>query len=99
MADKKFGQKRICPNPHCEIKFYDLNKKSPLSCPQCKTEVVVEEELMFSQSNPVLQSTSKTETKDEFADLENADNSSDENEEDVISLDDAAIEEEQNTKN
>ena len=25
MADKKFGQKRVCSN--CELKFYDLNKK------------------------------------------------------------------------
>ena len=98
MADKKFGQKRVCSNPHCEIKFYDLNKKSPLSCPQCKTEIVVEEDAIFTQINPVVQQPPKSEAKDEFADIENADNTSDDNEADVISLDDAALEEEQDTK-
>jgi hypothetical protein len=41
MADKKFGKKRVCGN--CEIKFYDLNKESPLTCPQCKSEVLIED--------------------------------------------------------
>ena len=95
MADKKFGQKRICSN--CELKFYDLNKSSPLTCPQCKSEVVIEEELSFINSNQVIQQEKKTEIKDEFSDLENADDQSDED--DVISLDDAADEEEDSSKN
>jgi len=90
MADKKFGLKRICSN--CELKFYDLNKKSPLICPQCKTEIVIEDELSFVNNNQMGQVEKKTEVKDEFSDLENADEQSDED--DVISLDDAAIEEE-----
>ena len=94
MADKKFGLKRICSN--CELKFYDLNKKSPLICPQCKTEIVIEDELSFVNNNQMAQVEKKTEVKDEFSDLENADEQSDE--EDVISLDDAAVEEE-NQKN
>ena len=94
MADKKFGLKRICSN--CELKFYDLNKKSPLICPQCKTEIVIEDELSFVNNNQMGQVEKKTEVKDEFSDLENADEQSDE--EDVISLDDAAVEEE-NQKN
>ena len=90
MADKKFGLKRICSN--CELKFYDLNKKSPLICPQCQTEIVIEDELSFVNNNQMAQVEKKTEVKDEFSDLENADEQSDED--DVISLDDAAIEEE-----
>ena len=90
MADKKFGLKRICSN--CELKFYDLNKKSPLICPQCKTEIVIEDELSFVNNNQMAQVEKKTEVKDEFSDLENTDEQSDED--DVISLDDAAIEEE-----
>jgi len=94
MADKKFGLKRVCSN--CELKFYDLNKKSPLICPQCKTEIVIEDELSFVNNNQMGQVEKKTEVKDEFSDLENADEQSDED--DVISLDDAAVEEE-NQKN
>ncbi len=97
MADKKFGQKRVCPQ--CEKKFYDLNKKSPYKCPWCEKEIVIEEELSMLQDNQVIQQPSKSEPKDEFADIENAENSSDENDDEVISLDDAALEEEQDTKN
>ena len=94
MADKKFGLKRICLN--CELKFYDLNKKSPLICPQCKTEIVIEDELSFANNNQIGQVEKKPEVKDEFSDLENGDEQGDED--DVISLDDAAVEEE-NQKN
>ena len=95
MADKKFGQKRVCSN--CELKFYDLNKKSPLTCPQCKSEVIVEEELSFLNNYQVIKQEKKTEIKDEFSDLENADDQ--DNEDEVISLDDAADEEEDSSKN
>ena len=95
MADKKFGQKRVCSN--CELKFYDLNKSSPLTCPQCKYEVVIEEELSFVNSNQAIQQEKNKEIKDEFSDLENADDQSEED--DVISLDDAADEEEDSSKN
>ncbi len=93
MADKKFGQKRVCPN--CEKKFYDLNKKSPYNCLWCGKEIVIEDELSILQSNQAIQQPSKNEPKNEFADIENADNSNDDNEDEVISLDDAALEEEQ----
>ena len=98
MADKKFGQKRVCP--HCEKKFYDLNKKSPFKCPCGENEITIEnEDIFLPQNNPVVQQPQKSEVKDEFADIENTDNTSEDNEDDVISLDDAALEEEQNTKN
>ena len=93
MADKKFGQKRVCTN--CEVKFYDLNKKSPLSCPHCNSEVVIEDELSFGQSPQINQQQNKSNVKDEFADIESADNSTEDEDGDVISLDDAAIEEEE----
>ena len=92
MADKKFGQKRVCAN--CEVKFYDLNKKSPLSCPHCNSEIVIEDELSFGQSPQINQQQNKSNVKDEFADIENTDSSSEDEDGDVISLDDAAIEEE-----
>ena len=97
MADKKFGQKRVCAN--CEVKFYDLNKKSPLSCPHCNSEIVIEDELSFGQTPEVNQQQNKSNVKDEFADIENTDGSTEDEDEDVISLDDAAIEEEQEGKN
>ena len=91
MADKKFGTKRVCEN--CEIKFYDLNKVSPLTCPQCKTEIIVEDNLLNTQPLQPIQQKTKQNTKDEFSEIENEDATSDE-EEDIISLDDAEIEEE-----
>jgi len=97
MADKKFGQKRVCAN--CEVKFYDLNKKSPLSCPHCNSEIVIEDELSFGQTPQINQQQNKSNVKDEFADIENTDSSSEDEDEDVISLDDAAIEEQQEDKN
>lgn len=96
MADKKFGQKRVCSN--CEVKFYDLNKKSPLSCPHCNSEIIVEDELSYLQNVQNIQQSNKSNVKDEFADIENSDNISEDEDEEVISLDDAAIEEEE-TKN
>ena len=96
MADKKFGQKRVCP--HCEKKFYDLNKKSPYKCPCGEKDIVIEEDLSVQITQPIQQPT-KTEPKDEYADIENADSTAVADDDCVISLDDAALEEEQNTKN
>tara|TARA_A100001015_G_C14572487_1_gene549670 strand:+ start:65 stop:352 length:288 start_codon:yes stop_codon:yes gene_type:complete len=95
MADKKFGQKRVCP--HCEKKFYDLNKKSPYKCPCGEKDIVIEDELSVLQTAQEIPQPTKTTSKDEFADIENADDAG--SEDDVISLDDAALEEEQDTKN
>jgi len=92
MADKKFGRKRVCP--HCEKKFYDLNKKSPLTCPCGEKEIAFEEDFVYAQLAQVAQA-QKPEVKDEFADIENADNASEDEDEEVISLDDASIEEEE----
>ena len=92
MADKKFGTKRVCEN--CEVKFYDLNKVSPLTCPQCKTEIIVEDNSLNTQPLQPIQQKTKQNTKDEFTEIENEDVAADE-EEDIISLDDAEIEEEE----
>ena len=85
MAEKKFGQKRICEN--CSTKFYDLNKKSPLICPHCEKEVMINDDFAI-QSVIINQKDEKVEAKDEFADIDNGDD-------EVISLDEAAIEEDQ----
>ncbi len=97
MADVKFGTKRICP--HCEKKFYDLNKQSPFTCPCGDKEIVIEEELSFSPTPAPAKP--KKEPKDEFAGIENTDNTDneDEGEDGIISLDEAAVEEEQDSKN
>ena len=96
MADKKFGQKRVCTN--CEVKFYDLNKKSPLTCPHCNNEIIIEDDLINIHSSSMNQSQDKSVIKDEFSDLENTESASEENE-DVISLDEADIEEQSEAKN
>ena len=96
MADKKFGQKRVCP--HCEKKFYDLNKKSPYKCPCGEKDIIIEEDLSPLQATQPTQQPAKTEPKDEFENIENEDNTTDDDDS-VISLDDAALEEEQETKN
>ena len=96
MADKKFGQKRVCP--HCEKKFYDLNKKSPYKCPCGEKDIVIEEDLSVQITQPIQQPT-KTEPKDEYEDIENAESTADADDDSVISLYDAALEEEQDTKN
>jgi len=93
MVDKnKFGQKRLCEN--CSTKWYDLNKKSPLTCPHCKSEVTIEENFIYAQPAQVAQP-SKPEVKDEFEGIENTDNTDDANDDGVISLDDASLEEEE----
>ena len=91
MADKKFGKKRVCP--HCEKKFYDLNKKSPITCPCGEKQIAFEDEIYLIQNNQIMQVEKKPEIKDEFTDLESAEEQNDED--DVISLDEAAIEEDQ----
>ena len=93
MADKKFGQKRVCP--HCEKKFYDLNKKSPLTCPCGEKKIVIDDELLYGQSPQFVQQQNKSNVKDEFSDIENTDSSTEDEDGDVISLEDAAIEEEE----
>ena len=56
---------------------------------------MIEDELSFGQSPQINQQQNKSNVKDEFADIENTDSSSEDEDGDVISLDDAAIEEEE----
>ena len=37
MPKAEWGKKIVCPN--CEARFYDLNRKYPLSCPMCGSSV------------------------------------------------------------
>ena len=66
--------------------------------PLWKREIILEDEMQLMNNTQPIQTQNKVEQKDEFADIENADNSADEND-DVISLDEASLEEEQSTKN
>ena len=61
--------------------------------------VFEDDDLSTIQPTEAIQQPTKTEPKDEFADIENADNTADTDDDGVISLDDAALEEEQGTKN
>ena len=90
------GRKLFCKN--CEGKWYTLGKTKNLSCPICDTEYNLEEELenFIGVSNNNIQK-QKSENKDEIVDIENTDNTSEDD--DIISLDDAAIEEEVAEKN
>ena len=98
MADKKFGIKRVCSN--CEIKFYDLNKKSPLICPHCKSQIVLNDELFYENDNKSINQQRKLENnKNEFENLVQGTDDDNEESDEVISLDDAAIEEEGDIKN
>ena len=94
MAEKKFGLKRICEN--CSTKFYDFNKKSSLICPHCEKEVIINDDYTI-QSAIINQKDEKVDAKDEFADIDNGDNgdNGDNSDDEVISLDEAAIEEDQ----
>jgi len=94
MAEKKYGIKRVCSN--CETKFYDFNKKSHLTCPHCKSEMNIEEDFVYAQPSAQIMQARKSEVKDEFHGIDNTDDTDDnDNDAEMISLDDASIEEEQ----
>jgi len=60
MSKPEWGKKIICPE--CETKFYDLNRKYPLPCPNCGSSI--EQEIM-----PITSSAAKKVYED---DLESA---------------------------
>ena len=37
MPKVEWGKKIVCPS--CEVRFYDLNRKYPLTCPSCRANV------------------------------------------------------------
>ena len=37
MSKPEWGKKIVCPE--CETKFYDLNRKYPLPCPNCSHSI------------------------------------------------------------
>ena len=37
MTKVEWGKKKVCAS--CEVKFYDLNRKYPLSCPGCGASI------------------------------------------------------------
>lgn len=91
----KKGRKLVCKN--CEGKFYTLGKTKNLNCPICGTEYNLDEELNYFQGTSLSGSIKSENKKDEFSDIENTDNAPDDDE--VISLDEAEIEEQAKEKN
>ena len=47
MPKAEWGRKRICSS--CEVRFYDLNRKYPLTCPSCGSNV---DEVNMAESSP-----------------------------------------------
>ena len=48
MSKAEWGKKVVCSE--CETKFYDLNRKYPLSCPNCGFVIKLETETKVSSS-------------------------------------------------
>ena len=67
-----------------------MGKTEGLICPVCNTEYNLDEDVNYSQT-PIIKEV-KTEKKDEFVDIENMEASSEDSDNDVISLDDPAME-------
>jgi len=91
MADKKFGIKLVCKN--CEGKFYSLGKTDSLSCPVCKSEYNLDDDINYIQPAPNVKEIKNENKKNEFEDIDTADSSSEDNEDGVLSLDDPNIDE------
>ena len=97
MSKPEWGKKIVCPE--CETKFYDLNRKYPLPCPNCGHSIeqeiipvtspgakkVYEDDLETAVDNNLIGSDASESMLEDDADEEIAMD----DEEDTISLDDA----------
>lgn len=82
------GEKRTCP--HCELKFYDLNRDK-LECPRCKNEIIIESLKRKSTVSEVTFSNNKK--KEEEIILK----TSDQEDNDRENIDDETVEEDDNS--
>ena len=48
MPKATWGRKTLCHNAECGVRFYDLNRKYPLSCPSCGFQI---EEINIGESS------------------------------------------------
>ena len=51
MPKPEWGKKIVCPN--CETRFYDLNRKYPVACPNCGHQVEEVSTEVFSEAKKV----------------------------------------------
>ena len=51
MPKLEWGKKIVCPN--CETRFYDLNRKYPVACPNCGHQVEEVSTEVFSEAKKV----------------------------------------------
>ena len=101
MSKPEWGKKIVCPE--CETKFYDLNRKYPLPCPNCGHSIeneiipvtssaakkVYEDDLESTVDDNLIGSDASESMLEDDADAEIAMD----DEEDTISLDDADVNE------
>jgi len=81
MADKNWGIKIYC---ECGTKYYSMNRQDKILCPVCSAEYFPED-LNLRLSSIVAP---KIETKKKLDEIENIDDASEEESDDIISLDD-----------
>ena len=83
MADQSWGNKIFC---ECGTKYYTMNKKDKIICPQCSAEHIPEE-IVTKQAIAQVEKLEPKKKKDDDLDIID-DVQADETEEDIISLDD-----------
>jgi hypothetical protein len=81
MADKSWGFKIFC---ECGSRYYSMNKKDKISCPVCSAEYVPEE--MSLRVSPAL--LTKSDPKKKIEEIENFEEDTSDDQDDLISLDD-----------
>ena len=103
MSKPEWGKKIVCPE--CETKFYDLNRKYPLPCPNCGHSIeneiipitssaakkVYEDDLETTVDDNLIGSDASESMLDADADADADAEIAMDDEEDTISLDDADV--------
>ena len=89
MADKNWGIKIFC---ECGTKYYSMNKSNKILCPVCSSEYVPEDLNIKQSFAPNV----KLEPKKKLEELDSFDETSDDDSDDIISLDDQKDIEESN---
>ena len=81
MADKNWGFKVYC---ECGTKYYSLNKKDKINCPVCTAEYIPDD----LNSRAAIASPVKVEPKKKLDEFDSIDESTEDDSDDIISLDD-----------
>jgi uncharacterized protein (TIGR02300 family) len=97
VAKPEWGTKRICPNPSCGARYYDLLRE-PAICPKCGTPYDPEAFLRSRRARPappVEKELEPTEAEELDADLETEEADAVEEEEEAVPLEEAEEEDEE----